>query len=85
MGSAGSDRADSSERRNTNCFRDRSGDYRRMVRCVQDSGHSALVFVMSGLDFDFVAQDEVGPGVPGVGRGEMLAQLGDGGGGALGW
>ena len=51
----------------------------------QDSGHSALVLVRSGLDFDLVAQDEIGAGVPGVGRGEVLAQLGDGGGGALGW
>jgi lysophospholipase L1-like esterase len=54
-------------------------------RWDQDSGHSALVLVRSELDFDLVAQDEIGAGVPGVGRGEVLAQLGDGGGGALGW
>jgi ACR3 family arsenite transporter len=39
----------------------------------------------SGLGFDLVAQGEVGPGVTGSGRGEVFTQLGDGGGGALGW
>jgi hypothetical protein len=52
---------------------------------AQDSGHSALVLVRSGPGFDLVAQDEIGAGVPGVGRGEVLAELGDRGGGALGW
>ena len=39
----------------------------------------------SGPGFDLVAQDEVGAGVAGVGRGEVFTQLGDGGGGAPGW
>ena len=52
---------------------------------IQDSGHSALVVVRSGPGFDLVAQGEVGAWVEGVCGGEVLAQLGDGGGGAQGW
>ena len=48
-------------------------------------GHSALVLVRSAPAFDLVAQDEVGPGVTGSGRGEVFTQLVDRLGGALGW
>ena len=42
-------------------------------------------FERSGAGFDLVAQDEGGSGVTGFGRGQVLAQLRDSGGGAPGW
>ena len=57
----------------------------RHMAQAQDSGHSALVLVRSGPGFDLVAQDEVGARVERVCGGEVLAQLGDRGGGASGW
>ena len=51
----------------------------------QDSGHGVIICACSGPGFDLVAQGEVGAWVEGVCGGEVLAQLGDGGGGAQGW
>ena len=51
---------------------------------AQGSGHGVIFRVGSGVVFDLVAQDEVGAEVSGLGGGEVLAQLRDGGGGATG-
>ena len=52
---------------------------------VQDSRHGWKVLGWSGVGFDFVAQEEVGAGVSGLGGGEVLAQLCDGRGSPLRW
>ena len=49
------------------------------------NGHGARIFVRSGAGFDLVSQGEVGSGVTGLGGGQVLAQLRDGGGGPLCW
>ena len=51
----------------------------------QGSGHGVIFRVWSGPGFDLVAQDEISAGVAGFGGGEVLAELGDGGGGTPGW
>ena len=51
---------------------------------VQGSGHSAGVCVRLGAGFDSVVQGEGGAGVAGSGGGEVLAEFGEGGGGAGG-
>ena len=52
---------------------------------LQGSGHGVIFRVGLGVVFDFVAQGEFGAGVAGVGGGEVLTQLCDGGGGPLCW
>ncbi|MHB8300104.1 MAG: histidine kinase dimerization/phospho-acceptor domain-containing protein, partial [Dermatophilaceae bacterium] len=41
----------------------------------QDSGHGVIICACSGAGFDFVAQDEIGAGVAGLGGCEVLAEL----------